>query len=296
MGRAAGLIARLVLASVALVFAANLSASERFAKGVLWRVSKPGIAPRYIYGTMHVADPRLAELPAPVRKAFSGADSLVVEYMADSYDRARFLEAATFLDRQTLSEKIGQEDFSRALEALKPVGLSAEFVNKLKPWGVLLNLRAPSSGESMAPDAQLYALALQRRMPLYAMEGVEEQVFVFDEFPMESQIVLLKHALAHRAELELMSEHTVQAYLARDLAAIWRIHREFAARYPQVADHHARFTQRVVFDRSVVMAYRMQRQLRKGNAFVTVGALHLYGPRGVLALLEQDGYRARRAF
>jgi uncharacterized protein YbaP (TraB family) len=296
MGRAAGLTARLALALAALVFAASVSAGERFEKGVLWRVSRPGIAPSYIYGTMHVADPRLAELPAPVRKAFGGADSLVVEYLADGYERTRFLEAATFLDRQTLSEKIGPEDFSRALEALKPIGLSAEFVNKLKPWGVLLNLRAPSSGESVAPDAQLYALALQRRMPLHAMEGVEEQVFVFDELPMESQIALLKHALAHRAELESMSEQTVQAYLARDLAAIWRIHREYAARHPEVADHHARFTQRVVFDRSVVMAYRMQRQLRKGNAFVTVGALHLYGPRGVLALLEQDGYRARRTF
>lgn len=296
MGRAARLTARLVLALAALVFAASVSAAERFAKGVLWRVSKPGVAPSYIYGTMHVADPRLAELPAPVRRAFGGAGSLVVEYLADGYERTRFLEAATFLDHQTLSEKIGQEDFSRALEALKPVGLSAEFVNKLKPWGVLLNLRAPSSGESVAPDAQLYALALQRRMPLHAMEGVEEQVFVFDEFPMESQVALLKHALAHRAELASMSEQTVQAYLARDLAAIWRIHREFAARHPEVADHHARFTQRVVLDRSVVMAYRMQRQLRKGNAFVTVGALHLYGPKGVLALLEQDGYRARRAF
>ena len=48
---------------------------------------------------MHVADPRLAELPAPVRKAFAAADALVVEYVADGYERVRFLEAATFLDR-----------------------------------------------------------------------------------------------------------------------------------------------------------------------------------------------------
>ena len=40
---------------------------------------------------------------------------------------------------------------------------------------------------------------------------------------------------------------------------------------------------RVVIDRSVVMAYRMQRELRRGGAFVAVGALHLYGARGVLA-------------
>jgi uncharacterized protein YbaP (TraB family) len=44
------------------------------------------------------------------------------------------------------------------------------------------------------------------------------------------------------------------------------------------------------------MAFRMQRELRRGRAFVAVGALHLYGDRGVLALLEEDGYRAERLY
>jgi len=43
----------------------------------------------------------------------------------------------------------------------------------------------------------------------------------------------------------------------------------------------------------VVMAFRMQRELRRGRAFVALGALHLYGERGVLALLEADGYKAK---
>jgi uncharacterized protein YbaP (TraB family) len=40
----------------------------------------------------------------------------------------------------------------------------------------------------------------------------------------------------------------------------------------------------------------MQRELRRGDVFVALGALHLYGPQGVLAQLEQDGYRAVRVF
>lgn len=284
------------MAAVAVLIAASAAAAERFTKGVLWRVSKPGVASSYVYGTMHVADPRIAELPAPVRKAFDSSQSLVVEYAPDGYDRERFLEAAVFLDRRTLSETIGRDDFLRAFEALKPIGLSEEFVNKLKPWGVLLNLRSAGAGVGLSPDAQLHALALERRMPRFLMEGVEEQVFVFDEFPMESQVALLRNALAHRDELEAMSEQTLQAYVARDLGAIWRIQEEFAARHPEIASHYTSFTKRVVVDRSVVMAFRMQRQLRKGRAFVALGAMHLYGPKGVLALLEQDGYRVARVF
>lgn len=287
---------RILFVLLALAFATNLPAGERFAKGVLWQVSKSGVAPSHVYGTLHVADARLAELPGPVRKAFDGARSLTVEYVAGDYGKERFLEAAMFLDRQTLGDKIGAEDFGRVIEALKPVGLSRDFVNKLKPWGVLLNLRNPRTGDGLSPDAQLYALARERRIPLYQMEGVEEQVFVFDEFPMESQVALLKHALAHGEELAAMAEHTLQAYLARDLAAIWRIQQEFTARHPQIAAHHADLTKRVVYDRSVVMAFRMQRQVRNGRAFVALGVMHLYGPRGVLALLEQDGYRVKRVY
>jgi hypothetical protein len=115
---------------------------------------------------------------------------------------------------------------------LKPIGLAEEFVDKLKPWGVLVNLRAAGSGEGRSPDAQLHALARGRRMPLVPMEGVEEQVFVFDEFPMDSQVALLKHALVHRAELEgdcgADASGLSRARRGRDLA----LHEEFAARHP----------------------------------------------------------------
>jgi len=113
---------------------------------------------------------------------------------------------------------------------------------------------------------------------------------------MDSQIALLRHALEHRSELIEMSERTLQAYLARDLDGIWRVQEDFVRRHPQIAAHNAVFVKRVLYDRSVVMAFRMQRQLRYGNAFVAIGALHLQGARGVLALLETDGFRARRIY
>ena len=268
----------------------------RFERGLLWRVTQKAVAPSHVYGTIHVADPRVAGLPVEARRAFNGAKSLMLEYLPDPYSRERFLEAAMFLDQQTLEGKIGRADFERALEQLRPIGLEREFVNKMKPWGALLNLRTPSAGQGAPLDAQLIELARARRLPLHQIEGVEEQIFTFDEFPMQSQVALLKHSLAHRDELLELAEGTLQAYLARDLARIWRLREEFAARHPQMAAHLALMTKRVVHDRSVVMAFRMQRELRRGGAFVALGALHLYGEKGVLALLEEDGYRAARVY
>ena len=287
-----------ILGSIAVMgFGVHAAVEERFGRGLLWRVAKEGVPASHIYGTIHVPDPRLAELPAVVRQRFDAATSLMLEFVPDPYSRGRFLEAAVFLDRQTLAEKIGAEDFERALEHLAPIGLPREVVNKLKPWGVLLNLRNPRRAEQGAPlDSQLLELARARRLPLHQIEGVEEQIFTFDEFPMDSQIALLKHSLAHRDELLELAERTLEAYLERDLAAIWRLREQFIARHPAIAAHQAVMTKRVVHDRSVVMAFRMQRELRRGGAFVALGALHLYGDKGVLALLEADGYRADVVF
>jgi uncharacterized protein YbaP (TraB family) len=271
-----------------------LAAAPRFERGLLWRVTRKGVAPSHVYGTIHVADARLEKLPPQVQKAFDAAKTLMLEFVPDRYSRERFLEAAMFLDQQTLEQKIGAEDFERALAQLAPIGLSREFVNKMKPWSVLLNLHYSRSSQGSPIDSQLIELAQARRMPLYQIEGVEEQIFTFDEFPMDSQVALLKHSLAHGAELVALGDRTLQAYLAEDLAAIWRLRKEFSARYPELASHQAVMTKRVVHDRSVVMAFRMQRQLRRGEAFIALGALHLYGDKGVLALLEADGYRATR--
>ncbi|MCD6041994.1 MAG: hypothetical protein K0R40_1597 [Burkholderiales bacterium] len=272
-------------------------AKERFDHGLLWRITREGVAPSHVYGTIHVADARLAELPAPVRKRFDASRSLMLEFVPDAYSRERFLEAAMFLDRQTLAEKIGAEDFERAVEHLGHAGIPREVVNRLKPWGVLLNLRNPQRDSQGLPlDSQLLELARARRMPLSQIEGVEEQIFTFDEFPMDSQVALLKHSLAHRDELAELAERTLEAYLQADLAGIWRLRERFAQRHPEVAAHQAVMTKRVLYDRSVVMAFRMQRQLRRGQAFVALGALHLYGPKGVLALLQDDSYRAERVY
>jgi len=273
------------------------AATARFARGLLWRVERPGIAPSHVFGTLHAGDPRVAELPPPVRDAFAASRSLMLEYVADPYGRERFLEAALYTDGRLLEQDIGNEYFERTLAAMRPIGLPREVVGRLKPWGVLLNLRiSRQPGGAQTLDAQLFALARARRLPVSQIENVEEQVFTFDEMSVGSQVALLKHYLDHRDALDALAERTLRAYLARDLEGIWNAQQDYARHHPEIAAHHAELMKRVVFDRSVVMAFRMQRELRRGRAFVAIGALHLYGARGVLALLEEDGFRARRVY
>ncbi|HXR58766.1 MAG TPA: TraB/GumN family protein, partial [Burkholderiales bacterium] len=75
MGRAAALIA----AGVAAALCLQAAAAERFTKGTLWRVTRAGTAPSHVFGTIHLADPRVLEIPAPVARALEHSRSFAME-------------------------------------------------------------------------------------------------------------------------------------------------------------------------------------------------------------------------
>lgn len=101
----------------------------------------------------------------------------------------------------------------------------------------------------------LYGMALRRGMELHGLEGIDPQVAVFDSIPMDSQVALLSHAMAERAYFVARPETTLQAWLRRDLAALWC-----------------------------------------ASSFVVVGVLHLYGRKGLLQLLREQGYGVMRLY
>ena len=68
----ASLLLGLLLLLVALPAKAVDAAGElRYGQGLLWRIDTPGIAPSYLYGTMHSTDPAIltpnsAMMPSPM--------------------------------------------------------------------------------------------------------------------------------------------------------------------------------------------------------------------------------------
>jgi uncharacterized protein YbaP (TraB family) len=55
-------------------------------------------------------------------------------------------------------------------------------------------------------------------------------------------------------------------------------------------------TDRLLTRRNRLMTERMQAALEAGSAFIAVGALHLPGEEGILALLERRSFEITRVF
>jgi uncharacterized protein YbaP (TraB family) len=268
-----------------------------FSRGLLWRVSKPGIAASHVFGTIHIADPRVLLIPDPVRQALAQSKSYAMEIQLSPAVEARFFEAAQFEDGRRLEPMIGAEAYAQVQASLRPREVPEEVIARMKPWAALANLTVtPEDYDRVTLDQKLYALARGRRLPAFGLESIEEQIAVFDGIPLDTQVALLKHGLAEREHFVGLIEPAIQAWLKRDLALLNAVHERTITRYPQMAEHYRTLARHIVDNRSVVMAHRLFVPLRAGSVFIAIGADHLYGEKGVLRLLQKQGYRITRVY
>ena len=83
---ACGMLARPPLAVAAFALFAALSgvalqssAAERYEHGLLWRIEGTGAPASHVFGTVHLADPRVTSLPPAVARELDQARSLTLE-------------------------------------------------------------------------------------------------------------------------------------------------------------------------------------------------------------------------
>lgn len=264
-----------------------------YSKGLLWKIEASAVRPSFLFGTIHSDDARLAPLPAPVKTHFDRAASFTMEALANAAGMLAMAEAMFFNDDNTLESVLGGDLYRRTVQTLATRGMPPESVEKMKPWAVMMTLSLPPPTTGLFLDLALQIEAARQSKPTYGLETMAEQVAVFDELRLEDQVGLLRETVVNYHLFDRQIEELIQAYLRRDLGGLAAIERKY-----RIADARLNelLTDRLLIKRNQVMLERMRPRLREGNAFIAVGALHLPGNDGLLALLEKTGYRVSAVY
>lgn len=287
-----------LLAVLLVVLPAAAKEGRPYGQGRLFEVSAAAIAPSYVFGTMHSTDPEILQPPTAVVRAFDKSERLVLELVFDPALEGRMQQAMLLKDGRTLTEVIGPALFAKLMRRAARYGLPAHHVNRLKPWAAGLSLSLPLSelkrlaGGALALDRALQKAADERGMPVYGLETTAEQIDAFDGMSEEDQIAGLRATIELNPQIDAIFAEMKEAYLAGDLDRLHGMSRSFyAGSDRELADL---FEKRFIDVRNRRMANRLARHVKKGGAFVAIGALHLSGDTGVLRLLERRGYNVRR--
>ena len=261
-----------------------------YARGLLWRISKDGKA-SYLFGTMHVADPEVTALPAPVAEAFDQSEQFVMEALPVPEQLLQMYGMMFFADGDQLSDHVAAPIFERATAILSAYQLPPEAVARMKPWAAFLTMSYPpeqARNANEALDLVLLARAKQNGAEVAGLESLTEQAELFDQFTLPEQVRLLTDTVCHYELARREFAGLKASYLKQDLGALYR----YSQRYTAAGEPlYKRLMQALLVDRNSRMAERMRPMLEQGGAFIAIGALHLTGEEGVLALLEKQGYQ-----
>ncbi len=289
----AGLVV-LVTCFAAITGAAATTQASAFDRGRLFRIDRTGVAPSYVYGTLHSNDPRVVSLPPAVTAALASARSVAFETLLLEGDIATFVASAQYEDGRRLTDHVDAATFARIRTALGATGPDAATLERTKPWAVLLMLAQARDSGTASLDGVLQAEARARRLAVLGLELPDEQVASLDAIPLASQFALMRWALDTQDQRHAELEATTRAWLAGDLARLRQLSLEPGQRDAELAMHLRALMKHLITDRNIVMAHRLHLPLARGRVFVAVGALHLQGRDGLLALIRSQGYRVTR--
>ena len=260
----------------------------------LWTVHGPkGTA--YLFGSIHILPPNMEWRTPKVAAAMKAADTFVFEIPMDESTKqsiANFVRAHAFLPKGTtlpsLLDGKADKDYRDALAAS---GISAAALIDKRPWFAALVIEVGYMNQrNLSPDAgvdrRVYADALARGVKDFrALETPEEQFRLL--MPEDRDLEIkefdesLKEVLRDKGELG----NLIDAWASGDEARLGKLMNEGLKADPRM--------EKALFeDRNARWVNQIAAMLNENRTFfITVGAGHLAGPKGVPALLRQRGFK-----
>ena len=281
--RAAGAVAA-VLATLSTLAAAGHS--------FLWKVTgKGGVV--YLVGSVHLLPKDFYPLNPLLETAYKDSDLLVEEV-----DLAEMMAPEMQLSLLTRGQLPSSDSLDKILspttmellkKRLDTLGALAQPLMRLRPWLLALmidSLEWQKQGfdPNFGLDKHFYDQAKEDNKAVKGLETVNDQISIFESMSARQQDQLLAETLK---DIE-----TEQANLNKMIAA-WRIGDAAAVEKIVLTDiqKESDLYQRLLVNRNKNWLPRIEELFaRKGHALVVVGAAHLVGPDGLLAMLEAKGY------
>lgn len=288
---------------VSLAMTAWVSAKEEaatFEEGLFWKIEKDGEYIGHIFGTLHMNDERIGVLHEKVNKVLDDSNSFAMEafpsdHYWNPYQGGQLIKHDMVLPKgETLEALVGKETYQEIEDVLSGLGMERKFINTLRPWAAMRSFAVKAESNAVILDYALLERAAEQRKELFQVESIEEFIVTLQEMPIEAQVALLKFTVESYDEMRNIIDDMLDAYLKQDLKAMYRISTRFIPDEPENKQWRDIYLRHVIEIRNIVMEHYMRAPMRRKDTFIAVGAVHLYGDKGVLALMEKDGYTVSR--
>jgi uncharacterized protein YbaP (TraB family) len=291
-----------LLGAVALLFSAAAFAPAQAPKTaavqkkcLFWKaVSGANVV--YLLGSIHLASNAVYPLPKPIDEAFAASKSMVVEVDINQIDPSsltQYLSKGAYSDGDTLWNHLKPETTAKVKKFLKAQETPPEFIGAFKPWlaGVMLPLipmmKAGANNDN-GIDKHFLDLAKGKKK-IEQAETADFQFKLLSSVPDSLGDVYVNYCIGETEKGKSDDLKLEKLWLSGDDVLLG----EVMSQYPKELTS---LMNALLRDRNPHMADVAEKYLKTGGGpcFFVVGAAHLVGPEGVVALLQKRGYTVSR--
>jgi uncharacterized protein YbaP (TraB family) len=272
------------------LFSFSVEAQVPTENALLWEIKAPGASKSsYLFGTIHLICPADFSLSDSLKSAINNTEQVAMEIdMDDPAMMPTMMKTMNMKDGNTLSKLVSEEEYQRLAKFYKDsVGMSITMFEKAKPFvlmGPLFNSVLACQPQSY--EMALVTLAAAQKSEVIGLETLEEQMAIFDTIPYKDQIKMLLTLIDSLPQGRKEFKELVTLYKTENINKLYEmtLKSEFGMEGNQDI---------MLFDRNRKWIARIQKMMADKPTFFAVGAAHLGGEKGVIALLRKEGYILR---
>lgn len=263
----------------------------------LWEVQGPK-ARHYLLGSVHLLPPASRPLPAALDAAYAASQALVVETdlaaLATPEIQNLMLGAARETQSGGLKARIGKKLFGKLQARAGKLGMPTPVCADLRAWFCALALELYPLQQAQfsveyGVDHEYFSRALEDGRPVITLETPAFQVELFAKMPEALGKDMLAATLDEKTWESQTPEDLYRMWRTGDLPLLAQVVEEMRRGYPQLYA-------RILADRTRAWMAPLGEYLKQDvPLMVVVGAAHLPGPDGLLALLKARGFEVKPA-
>ncbi|MBV8801273.1 MAG: TraB/GumN family protein [Alphaproteobacteria bacterium] len=273
--------------------AAAIAHSPVQAHPALWVVHGPR-STAYLLGSIHVLPPDMQWHTREIDAALRAADTFVFEIPMDEAQKTKiqeFIKQNGMLPPGVALPSLLTADIRKDYAAaLNLTHVNPELLTPMRPWLALLMLETGMVTQQhyspdLGVDRQVYAYALKQHVTFRALETPEQQLKLLMPEDQSLEMQEFDAGLKELLNETLSVDDLVNAWAKGDTRKLNDLMNSGFKENPKA--------EKPLFDdRNRAWVAQLEAMLKQRHVyFVTVGAGHLAGPKGVPSLLRRDGYK-----
>ncbi|KAB2944179.1 MAG: TraB/GumN family protein [Hyphomicrobium sp.] len=277
------------------------AAATKNAGAILWRIEKDGRPASYLFGTVHLTDERVTSLSPAVKAGLNEAKVVALEVsdLSETATASVIAQSAPlvmFTDGRRLDSLLSNTEYDAVKTIIARSGMPVDLAASFKPWIVTMILSVSDCERNKVQqgarvlDMKIAEIGKARGLDVVGLETIPAQLESLAAVPEQQQIDMLRASLKFADRTNDMMETLVQLYLSRKISAAMPFQIALAQQAGVTDQAFAGFQEKLLTERNEKMRAVAEPLLDKGGVFIAVGALHLPGDKGLVALLRESGY------